>query len=199
MRNEPCYTTFFFRNIIYIIANMEEQINEFRLWNLPLWLYKFADHIVEDPTYEGAVLFVKSDWDKPLNSDVDIGCGDAFGGAGEDERVEDNDGPPKLNIVVAFALEETYYTKKDYQALLKVYIPKLRGHLETTKPDRVQAAMSGIGSFIKFMMPNFNEFSFWTSPNFNSDGMVILSYYKEESDETPTFVFFKDGFVAQKY
>ena len=33
--------------------------------------------------YDGAVLFVKSAWDSSGSTNIDIGCGDAFGGADE--------------------------------------------------------------------------------------------------------------------
>lgn len=149
--------------------------------------------------YDGAVMFVKSNWDNASGTNIDIGCGDAFGGAGEDEAVDDAPGERVLNIVNAFDLKETELTKKDYQALLKVYMPKLKKYLEENNPDRVQPCVSGLGAFIKFMMPQFSEFSFWTGPNYDTDGMIILSYYKVESDETPTFIFFTDGFTAMKY
>lgn len=126
-------------------------------------------------------MFVKSAWDNSSGTNIDIGCGDAFGGAGEEEKVEDDFGERQLNIVASFDLKETSLTKKDYQALLKCYMPKLKKYLEENNPDRVQPCVAGLGAFVKFMMPQFGEFSFWTGPNYDTDGMIILSFYKNES------------------
>jgi hypothetical protein len=48
-------------------------------------------------------------------------------------------------------------------------------------------------------MSNFKEFEFYTGPSYDVDAMVVLSYWKDESDPAPTFVFFKDGLHEQKY
>ena len=157
-----------------------------------------AYNIEEPEEYQGAVMFVKSNWDNSGSTNIDIGCGDAFGGADEEEKVEDEVGERKLNIVAAFNLQETNFSKKDYQSLLKVYMPKLKKHLEDNKPDRVQPCVAGLGAFIKWFMPQFADFAFWTGPNYDTEGMIILSYYKGE-DETPTFIYFTDGFEAMKY
>ena len=54
--------------------------------------------------YDGAVMFVKSNWDNAGATNIDIGCGDAFGGADEEEKAEDDVGERKLNIVASFNL-----------------------------------------------------------------------------------------------
>ena len=143
--------------------------------------------------YNGAVMFVQSKWDNAGATNIAIGCGDAFGGADEEEKAQDNIGDRELNIVASFNLQKISLSQKDYVTLLKVYMPKLKKHLEENKPDRVQPCVKGLSAFINWIMKQFVDFQFWTGPKHDLDGMIILSYFKGE-DETPTFVYFTDGF-----
>ena len=62
-------------------------------------------YAIEEPEeYGAAVMFVKSNWDNAGSTNIDIGCGDAFGGADEEEKCDEEVGERKLNIVVAFNL-----------------------------------------------------------------------------------------------
>lgn len=129
---------------------------------------------------------------------IDIGRGNEFGGGGEDEAVDSN--VERVNeIVTAFSLQETSFTKKDYVALVKAYLQKLRKLLDEQNPERTPQFMAGAGTFVKWVVANFDEFKFYTGGSYDSSAMIILSYYKNPEDEAPNFLFFKDGLREEKF
>jgi hypothetical protein len=61
--------------------------------------------------YEDAVMFVRSAYISKGGEDVDIGCGNEFGGGDEEEKVEDS-AERVLNVVDNFQLQQTSFDKK---------------------------------------------------------------------------------------
>ncbi len=51
---------------------------------------------------------------------------------------------------------------------------------------------------VKWILKNFDEFSFYTPESFDTENTIILSYYKNPDDETPHFVYFLDGLKPEK-
>lgn len=45
---------------------------------------------------------------------------------------------------------------------------------------------------VKWIIANFGEFEFYTPESYDTDNIIILSYYDGE-DLTPTFLYFMDG------
>jgi NAD(P)H-flavin reductase len=95
----------------------------------------------------------------------------------------------------AFHYQETTFSKSDYTTYIKGYVKKLKEHLEKNNPDRVQPFMKGAQEMVKFIVSNFDEFSFYTPESYDMDNSIILSYFKEGED-TPTFLYFMDGLKA---
>lgn len=130
--------------------------------------------------------------------DVDIGRGNEFGGGGEDEVVDVN--AVRVNdIVDSFSLQETSFTKKEYVTVLKAYMQKLKKHLEAQGSERVTPFMEGATLFAKWVVANFDEFKFYTGSGYDQSAMIILSYYKEPTNDAPHFLFIKDGLREEKY
>jgi hypothetical protein len=133
-----------------------------------------------------------------------LGCGDAFkgqpGGEGGEEPVEDvKDEAVKVNdILDAFHYNETSFTKADYTTYIKGYMKKVKEHLAKNNPSRVDPFMKGAQEMVKWILSNFDKFTFYAPESWDVENTVILSYTKTEGDECPTFVYFTDGFKQVK-
>jgi hypothetical protein len=78
--------------------------------------------------YDDVGAKVKAKWKVVGEDKIDIGCGDAFGGAGEDEKAEDQVAKV-LDVVDGFKYQETTFSKKDYMGYIKVYMKKVKEYL----------------------------------------------------------------------
>jgi Translationally controlled tumour protein len=148
--------------------------------------------------YNDVVIVVPSRLVVKGEENIDIGRGNEFGGGGEDEAVDNN--IERVNeIIQGFNLQETHFTKKDYVAVTKAYMQKLRKFLNESNPDRVAGFIEGASLFIKWVVENFGEFKFYTGPSYDQSAMIVLSYYKVAEDEAPHFLYIKDGLRDEKY
>lgn len=125
---------------------------------------------------------------------VNIGAGNAFGGGEEDECVDMSE--MVNNVMDAFTYQETTFDKKSYQLYLKGFMKRIKGHLEKSNPDRVEAFMAGAKEAFAWVKDNFDEFTFYMPESYDAENTIILSYY-EEGAATPTFVFWMDGMKGQ--
>ena len=111
--------------------------------------------------------------------------------------VEDLDESPINDIVDAFKLCETGFSKKDYMTYLKSYLKAIRAKLEETNPDRVAAFEAGSQVYAKKILGNFDNFRFFQGENMDPEAMVCLLGTREDNSEY--FIFWKDGLRAAKY
>ncbi len=75
---------------------------------------------------------IKAKWEVVGEVNVDIGCGNAFGGEGEEEKEEkgaQDDQEKSLNLLNAFNYQETTFTKKDWVNYIKEYMKKVKAYL----------------------------------------------------------------------
>jgi hypothetical protein len=97
-----------------------------------------GDEIISD-SYDMNFVFdnvgaeVESKWITVGGENIDIGCGNAFGG-NDDEAAETQ---KVLDLIDNFKYQETAFTKADYTKYIKGYMKKVKEHLEKTNPDRV--------------------------------------------------------------
>jgi hypothetical protein len=132
------------------------------------------------------------------NDDIDIGAGNAFGGA-EEEAGGDDGGETAINIVHAHKLQEATLSKKDTMAMLKAYLKRVVGLLkEKNKEDRVPGFKAGATEMIKFIMEKFDEMQIFSGENYDMEAGLAFSYTKEGAEE-PTFMFFNDGLKEEKF
>lgn len=132
----------------------------------------------------------------------DIGANPATGegeaGAEEVEAfVEDTDESPINDVVDAFKLCETGFSKKDFMTYLKSYLKAIRAKLEETNPSRVPAFEAGSQTYAKKILGNFDNFRFFQGENMDPEAMVCLLGTREDNSEY--FIFWKDGMRAAKY
>ena len=137
---------------------------------------------------------IKSSYVMKREDDVDIGCGNAFGGTEEEAK---GDGEKVLDVIDTFKYNETAFDKKGYTSYIKNYMKKVKAHLEIKNPERVADFIKGAGEMVKWILGQFEEFTFYTPESYDTENAIILSYYKGE-DATPTFVYFVDGLKGEK-
>lgn len=85
--------------------------------------------------FEGAGCKVKSKFMTVGAENIDIGCGNAFGGNDEEEAGQE--GEKVLDLIDTYHYQATSFGKKDYVTYIKGYMKKIKAKLEETNPDRV--------------------------------------------------------------
>lgn len=133
------------------------------------------------------------------DGDVDIGCGNSFGGTGEDEGV-DSTVATVNNVVDGFQYTETNIgTPTDFKAWIKEYMNAVVLKLRAAgKPkEEIQAFKAGAPGIAKFFLQNFSDVQFYLGPSFNPETMVFSIY--PEGALTPNFYYIMGGFAAEKF
>lgn len=126
---------------------------------------------------------------------IDIGCGNAFGGGGDDEG--DAEVEKVLDLIDAFRYQSTSFTKGQFTSYVKGYMKKVKEYLAEKKPERVTPFMTGAKDMVKFILERFDDFEFYTPESYDTDNCIIMAYWKEEA-LTPTFIYFMDGLKEEK-
>ncbi len=130
--------------------------------------------------------------------DIDIGCGNAFGGGGEEEGAAGEGVEKVLDVIDTFKYEVTAFTKADFTAYFKGYMKKVLDYLGEKKPERVDGFKAGAKELFGFIKENFDEFTFYTPKNYDTENLIIMSWYKKEEDPAPTFLYIMDGMKFYK-
>merc|ERR1712070_963901 len=103
------------------------------------------------------------------------------------------------NLVDAHKLIATDFTKKSYMTHIKDYMARLLKKLEAENPSRVPAFKKGAQGFVKKVIADFDEYTFYQGEKMDIDnGMIVLSRYSEDG-QTPYFFMWKDGMIEEKY
>jgi hypothetical protein len=159
--------------------------------------YKF----VYPEEYEEAVVEVQSKMVLPKDVEVDIGCGNAFGGNNEEEGgaggAGGNEEPVmKVNdLIDGFKYEEFALDKAGFQSYIKDYLKKV---LPKIAPARVDKFKKGVTAFVKFVLSKFGDFTIYTPSDYSAEGTLIYSIYKNEEDEAPVFYYIIEGLPSFK-
>ena len=127
--------------------------------------------------------------------DIDIGANPS---TEEGEEALDDQEQMVNNVISAFHLQETPFTKKQFMGYIKTYMKRLKEYLEQNKPDRVQKFMAEIQVFVKDVLSRFDDFQFFVGESMDSEAGVALMFYKEDG-VTPYFYFMRDGLKEEKY
>lgn len=143
--------------------------------------YKF----VFPEEYEEAVVEVQSKMVLPKDVEVDIGCGNAFGGNNEEEGgaggAGGNEEPVmKVNdLIDGFKYEEYALDKPGFQSYIKDYLKMV---MPKVAPGRVDKFKKGVTAFVKYVLSKFSDFTFYTPSDYSAEGALIYSIYKNEED-----------------
>eukprot|EP01017_Pseudomicrothorax_dubius_P032570 TRINITY_DN4276_c0_g1_i1.p1 TRINITY_DN4276_c0_g1~~TRINITY_DN4276_c0_g1_i1.p1 ORF type:complete len:191 (+),score=68.93 TRINITY_DN4276_c0_g1_i1:128-700(+) len=172
-------------------------------------IYKDAfsgDEIISDsyemkPIFDGVGYEVRAKNLVKGGEKIDIGCGNAFGAGGGEEQAEEvkDETYTVLDLLDTFHYQETTFSKSDYVTYIKGYMKKVKGYLEERNPSRVEPFMKGAQEMVKWIVANFDKFSFYAPESYDQENIIILSYKKEEDHDTPTFLYFADALKMEKY
>jgi hypothetical protein len=152
--------------------------------------------------YDDVIMKVKSSYkNKEAVGNVDIGCGNAFGGGEDEEGGAGGDSGSEKVIDVAYNanLTTTSFSKADFMTFIKNYLKNLKTHLEENgRADRVATFQAGAQNFIKAILPKFDELEFYLGASESMDGGVIISFWEDEGAAGPVFYYFRDGLKEVK-
>lgn len=144
--------------------------------------------------FEGIVTEVVSRMVVKGGENIDIGCGNAFGGKNEDDEeggAGGQDEVEKVNdLIDAFQYAETAMDKDQFKGWLKEYGKKIVEKLPKEDGDRFK---KGFQLFAKKILSSFAEFTFYTPSDYSMEGTIIMSFWRNEEDPAPTFWFLLDG------
>jgi hypothetical protein len=135
--------------------------------------------------------------------EVDVGCGNAFGGKNEEEEeggAANSEVEKVVDVVDAFGLQETSFDKKDWQKAYKSFHDRIVNDkiAKGAKEAEIEAFKADAKVYAKFINSNFAELSVYTPKNYDSENTLVFSYYKNEEDEAPTFIYFLGGMKSYK-
>lgn len=146
--------------------------------------------------YDGVVGKVKTELILKGDAEVDIGCGNAFGGAGEEDQAGGAPVEKVINVVDNFQLEDTQWDFDVFSGTFKPYMKKVLDHLKTNKPDRVDAFKAGAQKFFAWIKQNKDDISYYYK-DFDSENQVIICHY-EEGALAPHLYYMMDGLKETK-
>lgn len=144
--------------------------------------------------FDEVVMKVPSTYkNKDAVGNVDIGCGNAFGGGDE----EGADGEPQEKVLdVAFNsnLVETSFSKKEFLVFMKGFMDKTIAYLkENGKEDRSKVFEAAFKKFLKPLAEKYDELTIYLGSSESMDGGLAISFWEDEEAPGPVFYFFKDS------
>jgi len=142
----------------------------------------------EGATVEGLMQVESKNISK--SDDVDVGCGNAFGGDAE-EDAGGSAGPQTVNNVIdGFSYTETQIgAPADFKAWIKEYMNAVvLKHRELGTPkEEIQAFKATAPNIAKFFLKKFSDVQFYLGASFNAETMVFSIY--PDGALTPNFYF----------
>jgi len=106
-----------------------------------------------------------------------------------------------LDIVLNNRLQELKMDmgKKEYKADLQKYIKEVKKWLQEHKPERVEFFEKNAITAFNYLAKRFKHFgTFYKGETMAPNGMLVPLDWGED-ENTPTFIFFKDGLKEEKY
>lgn len=148
--------------------------------------------------YEGVVGKVQSKMVVQGDVEVDIGCGNEFGGGGDQDQ-GGNPNVQKVNdIIDAFHYTEIGHDKNSFGKHFKQYMKKILKHLQDNKPDRVESFTKGAKQFFAYINEHFDDITFYAGKeDYEYENHIMISYY-EEGAAAPIFCYIMDGLKEMK-
>jgi hypothetical protein len=133
---------------------------------------------------------------------IDVGAGNAFGGAGEDEAVDDS--VEKVNNIIdsrsGFGYNEMPLSKAELKEYVKKYVQDLRAQLKAkdTPQEKIKQFMAEANDAFRFIMGKYSDLQFYLTRSYNVEAGLIYAYFKEGA-ATPTFIYFTHGLREEKF
>jgi len=157
----------------------------------------------EDGTEVPGLFSVESKLVAVGGDNIDIGCGDAFGGKADDEAVDDSI-EKENNIIsekVGFGYTEMPFgSKAEFKAYLKDYVRKLRSEMKSNgvEVEQIKQMMADAPIFVKWLIGKYDDLQFYVGRSMNPEATMVFAFYKEEA-LYPTFVYMRWGLKEIKF
>merc|ERR1711884_154194 len=150
-----------------------------------------SDAFESEECFDGGVFKCKSEMVNKEAMKFDIG---------DSDDVDDQDQMVN-NIVDGFEYTAMTLKKGEFQAYIKKFMSKVKGHLETENPDRVEAFMASAKKCVGYLLPKFADLEFYlTRDDECMEGHIAIACWDDvENDTAPTFYYFKDALKGEKY
>lgn len=175
---------------------VDKEGNEVNLFNLLFFpvCYQFVSFQV------AGLMYCTSKMITVGNDDVDVGCGNAFGGDAEEEGGAGGTEEKVNNIINGFQYTETQIgTVNDFKSWLKEYMNLIVAKMKEGNKGKeaIQAFKGTAAGIAKFLVSNFSDLQFYLGASFDANTMVFSMY--EDGELTPNFYFIMGGFAAEKF
>lgn len=130
---------------------------------------------------------------------IDIGCGNSFGGGGEEEV---DSSVEKVNdIIDSFVYTEVPFgSKGEFKEYLKDYVRSVRAKLKEkgTPQLEIKEFMANAPGMVKFLLGKFSDMQTFAGESMTAEGGMGFGYYKDGA-HCPTFVYITKSLVAEKF
>ncbi|PCD24240.1 hypothetical protein FGRA07_11219 [Fusarium graminearum] len=103
-------------------------------------------------------------------------------------------------VLQSFSLQPTTYDKKSYVSSVKHYLQLVKERLQNNGKDAEYIAhfeKSAKDFLSTRILPNFDDWEFFTGESMDVDGMIAIMGYREDGT-TPYLMFWKDGFEEMR-
>ncbi len=132
--------------------------------------------------------------------EVDIGCGNSFGGDAPEEGGGDSGVEQVNNVIESFQYTETQIgTASDFKAWIKEYMNAvvLAHRAKNTPKEKIQAFKAAAPGIAKYFLTRFSDVQFYLTASFNSESMVFSIF--EDGELTPRFYYIMGGILEEKF
>ena len=169
-------------------------IYECKLTNVEMCSDAFPAETLEiEGVPSGNVFVVTSKMVTEGGDDVDVGCGNAFGGGGE----ELDDGEVKVNNICStfgYGASSALSDKKAFKSLFTKYIKAVQGHLKPKKnggEEALKAFQGEAKALFKYLLGNFKELELYMNSGGDCDGHFGIGWWAEGCNDAPKFIYWK--------
>jgi len=153
----------------------------------------FSDSFPHEVTMNGACIEAQAKYVTKGRETVNI--------ATDEEEEDQGEGETVVDIADKFMLNEVQgFSKAEFMQWVRGYMQKIVAKLtEQGKADRIPEFKKGATELVKLIAGKFSEMQLFVGEKMDYEGAFCFAYQKEQEDEGPTFLFFKDGLKETKY
>ena len=153
----------------------------------------FSDSFPHEVTMNGACIEAMAKYVTKGAETVNI--------ATDEEEEDQGEGETVIDIQDKFQLNEVQgFSKAEFMQWCRGYMQKVVAQLnEAGKQERVPEFKKGATELVKLIAGKFSEMQLFVGEKMDYEGAFCFAYQKEQEDEGPTFLFFKDGLKEMKY
>ena len=92
------------------------------------------------------------------------------------------------------------FSKAEFMSWVRGYLQKITAKLtEAGKAERIPGFKKGATQLVKLIAGKWDEMQLFVGESMDYEGAFCFAYQKNQEDEGPTFLFFKDGLKEEKY